>query len=304
MEKTQKIGQTVNEYAGQMTGLLGVGYEDLASGASFYYHGDTIFPTASVFKLFILAELYRQVQAGQLSLEDRYPLEARFKSVGSGVVAGLRDGAVLSVYDYALLMMCISDNTCADFLYDLTGPENIRRNVLEGIGLSHSKADLSCAQLFQYYCGVQPEQSPAEKTYAYYHGDFYKAPAYTCVMEKDDVSAPEDIVKFLRCVYCGEWCGRGVSDGMLGIMKKCQTNSRIPRLLPIDTAVAHKTGTFDRVSNDAGIVYTEKGDYILTLFYNGNLASENEYYGKNQRGAFGDDMLARLSREIYDIHTS
>lgn len=94
-----------------------------------------------------------------------------------------------------------------------------------------------------------------------------------------------------------------VSSQMLNLMKKCQTNSRIPKKLPSGTAVAHKTGTFDRLVNDSGIVYTDKGSYIISMMYNGNLADADEYYNINKGGAFGDEMLANLSKEVYDIFT-
>ena len=80
-------------------------------------------------------------------------------------------------------------------------------------------------------------------------------------------------------------------------MKSCQTNSRIPRYLPIGVDVAHKTGTLDKLNADIGIVYTPAGDYILCLFYNGNLASEEDYAANA-----GDDYLADLSKEIFEAY--
>ena len=50
-------------------------------------------------------------------------------------------------------------------------------------------------------------------------------------------------------------------------------------------------------SNIAGIVYTPAGDFILSLFYNGNVASEEEY-NANAKGRLGDELLATLSRDI------
>ena len=80
-------------------------------------------------------------------------------------------------------------------------------------------------------------------------------------------------------------------------MKQCQTNSRIPKYLPDGCNAAHKTGTMTRVANDAGIVYTPAGDFILSLFYNGNVASEEEY-NANATGRLGDELLANLARDI------
>ena len=53
-----------------------------------------------------------------------------------------------------------------------------------------------------------------------------------------------------------------------------------------------------RTMIDVGIVYTERGSYVLALFYNGNAADEEEY-ARNEKGRIGDDLLAELSRDIY-----
>ena len=81
-------------------------------------------------------------------------------------------------------------------------------------------------------------------------------------------------------------------------MKRCHTNSRIPRHLPKGTEVAHKTGTMDKVANDVGVVYTDKGDYLLCMFYNGNTATREEY-DANIKGRLSDNLLADISRDIY-----
>ena len=66
--------------------------------------------------------------------------------------------------------------------------------------------------------------------------------------------------------------------------------------------VAHKTGSIDHLANDCGIVCTDCGDYVLTLFYNGNLASEEEYEG-SEWTAVGDRVLSGLSAQVYRIFT-
>ena len=70
--------------------------------------------------------------------------------------------------------------------------------------------------------------------------------------------------------------------------------------LPDAVRVAHKTGTLDKLNVDIGIVYTRtKGDYILCLFYNGNMAENEADYNANDRGRVGDTYLADLSGALY-----
>jgi beta-lactamase class A len=302
MNKVDLIQQAVEHCSSQLSGKLGVGFQDIQTGQKFFLNGNEQFPTASVFKIFVLAELFRQIDAGIVTLDARYGLEDTYKSVGSGVAQFMTSGTSLTVYDYALLMMAISDNTCADFLYRFVGGTNIKNHVVDAMELTQTKADLTCADLFVNYCGVSPDAAPAVKNDRYYHGDYRNSEWYACKTEKNDVTSPEDITKMLWSIYCGKWSSERACHDMLEIMKKCQTNSRIPKYLPAGIHVAHKTGTFDRVSNDVGIVYTGQGTYILSLLYNGNLADQAEYEGKNSRGYYGDEVLAKLSRRIYDIY--
>ena len=78
------------------------------------------------------------------------------------------------------------------------------------------------------------------------------------------------------------------SEEMLNFLLAQKINDRIPKYLPKNTKVAHKTGEIDSIRNDAGIVYGTKSDYIFVFLSqtpNVNVASEN---------------IAQLSEKIFD----
>ena len=68
----------------------------------------------STYKLFILAELSRQVQAGQRRWSDVVAIDRR--SIAGGTVGGLPRGAPITLHTLASLMISISDNTATDIL--------------------------------------------------------------------------------------------------------------------------------------------------------------------------------------------
>ena len=49
----------------------------------------------------------------------------------------------------------------------------------------------------------------------------------------------------------------------ISFLKKQQIKDRIPRYLPKDVVVAHKTGLERGIIHDAGIVFTPKGNFFL-----------------------------------------
>ena len=291
------IDAIIREYVAKTTCELGIYFKDLSSGTELTHGADMSYPSASVFKIYVLAELFRQIGEGRFTLADRYPLNDEDKSSGSGVMRLLDCGLNPTIKDYATLMMIISDNTAADFLFKLTGKENIRNNVINALGLKNTKCDLTCSDLVNTCFQIKPGQSLADRVRS--KPNLRKTPAFTGGLEENDETSPRDVGKMLELLYTGKWVNREADDQALSIMKLCQTNSRIPKFLPPGTSVAHKTGSIDRVANDAGIVYTANGDYILALFYNGNTASEEEYL-TNSNYLIGEELLASISRDIYN----
>jgi beta-lactamase class A len=79
----------------------------------------------SAFKLFILAELSRQVQAGQRHWSDVVTLDRR--SIPSGSLQTWPAGAPVTLHTLAALMISVSDNTAADMLLRTLGRENVER---------------------------------------------------------------------------------------------------------------------------------------------------------------------------------
>ena len=48
-------------------------------------------------------------------------------------------------------------------------------------------------------------------------------------------------------------------------MARQKVNDRIPKKLPAGVTVAHKTGLENGLCHDAGIVYTDKGDFLICV---------------------------------------
>ena len=297
----ERIRNVMEQAAGQVSGLLGVGFKDLTTGEEIYLNGDTAFPTASVFKIFVLCELFRREKEGTFSFSDRHTLLNCEKSIGSGILEKAEEGTVYSMMDYAMLMMSISDNTASDYLFGVAGRENIRQHIIEPLGLTNTKIDFNCAQLLTTNYDISIEEY--RRIVDVENGRVHRrnAPFFLCQTEKNNQSSPRDMVKLLSLMYEGKLLGADSDRRMIDIMLQCQTNARIPAKLPEGVTVAHKTGSIDHVTNDSGIVFTGCGDYVLSLFYNGNLASEEEYEG-TEWGTVGTALLAQLSADIYDAY--
>jgi hypothetical protein len=86
---------------------------------------DRALAIGSTFKLFVLAELSRQIQAGERQWSDVVTLDRR--SLPSGQLQGWPEGSPVTLHTLAALMISISDNTATDTLLHLLGRDRVER---------------------------------------------------------------------------------------------------------------------------------------------------------------------------------
>ena len=136
-ELKQKFDRRAAEIAARVDGVMGYAIVDLTSGDRFVHLDRETFPTASTIKLAIVYELFKQVEEGNLRLEETMTLD-RTKAVGgTGVLVDL-ETPTLSIRDYATLMVRLSDNTATNVLIDRLGLEKIAKR-MQSLGLTATK---------------------------------------------------------------------------------------------------------------------------------------------------------------------
>src|SRR6185503_14222255 len=95
--------------------------KDLTSGASVAFREDEQFPSASTIKIHILTALLRAAERGELALDERISLTPDLRVAGSGVITYLEHPLELSLYDIAVLMILVSDNTATNICIQRVG---------------------------------------------------------------------------------------------------------------------------------------------------------------------------------------
>jgi beta-lactamase class A len=86
---------------------------------------DQRLPIGSAFKLYVLGELARQVEAGEASWDEVLPIREEWKSLPSGDLAHAPAGTPHTLRYYAEVMISQSDNTATDHLIHRLGRENV-----------------------------------------------------------------------------------------------------------------------------------------------------------------------------------
>jgi len=93
---------------------------------------------------------------------------------------------------------------------------------------------------------------------------------------------------------------------MLKILSHQQFNERLPRWLPYDACVDHKTGTLLApvwVVNDAGIIYLPTGDHILIcVFSRGTEMGQTEAQVKAAISN-AESVIGQIGKIVFDYYT-
>jgi beta-lactamase class A len=128
--------QRLERLRARFSGRIGLAARDLSTGEEFLLDHRHAFPTASAIKVPILYQLFRRVDAGDLSLDDRVELTAGHKVEGSGVLRDLQPGLQPTVRDIAMLMIIVSDNTATNMAIDLAGGPAAVTEAMRELGLT------------------------------------------------------------------------------------------------------------------------------------------------------------------------
>jgi beta-lactamase class A len=125
------ILEPVNALLAGFPGELGFYAKNLTTGEEVWHRPDEVMPTASVIKVGIMAELYRQIETGLVDPATRLTVTAEDYYGGTGVLKEFETGIQPTVTDLCRLMIIVSDNVATGMLVRLLGKERINRSFAE-----------------------------------------------------------------------------------------------------------------------------------------------------------------------------
>ena len=132
-ELQQRLMAALGDKAGSYAFVV----KNLRTGQYAAHDPDRVFYAASVFKVFVMYEVFHQESAGLLRLDDRLAITPYYDQFGVGP-RRTRLCQQLSVREALDAMMSLSDNAAAVLLQDLVGAENVNR-ALAALGLTTSR---------------------------------------------------------------------------------------------------------------------------------------------------------------------
>lgn len=242
-QKTERQLQDIVSSSPFLTGMMAI---DLTTGDSFGINQDIVFAQASAIKIPILMEVYKQAKENKFALTDTRPLLTTNTVAGSGILNAMVDPVSLSIRNYCMLMIGLSDNSATNTLIELVGLNNIN-NTMQSLGLKNTRVQRKMID------------QPAS------------------IRNEENISTPAEAAKIMKLLYDGKFVDKATSDEiLLTLQKNPVENSKLVRGIPSGVKIAFKPGGMGGVSTEWSIIYLAKKPYAVAVMENYKAGPSNQ----------------------------
>ncbi|MBI5876156.1 MAG: serine hydrolase [Chloroflexi bacterium] len=262
----------IRRIADGFSGTLGVAAHNIKTGEQIFHNADVIYPTASMVKIGILLELFRQREAGKLALDDMLTIGKQDKTGGSGLIENMGEKVPLSLYNIAVLMNAISDNTATNVLIGHLGKDAINR-AMRDAGMTKTVLNEKIA--------FTPARKLKNARFA--------------------VGTPRDFMTLMINLHEGRLLNAENTADMLTIMKIQKNMGNLTRYMEFNpygrddkSWVASKTGGITGVRNETGIIHTKRGAHIVSVMT--KACKDGKWTPDNE----GTVAVAKMSKAVND----
>jgi len=308
--RAARLEQRLQAILAKSSGVWGISLRYVERNEFAEINAEQRFQMASVFKIPVLVELYNQVKEGKISLDERVEWRDAQLYFGSGILVNLDSGLRPSIRDLATLMVIVSDNAATDQLCRRLGFDRINARMRQ-LGLEHTRVDVGTRDLILRALGLTSEQyrdlsvEQLRKLDRGKLGSEIKENQKRFVDECPNCGTPGEMTMLLEKLLAGQAADKDSTREMLKILSNQQFNERLPRWLPYDVRVDHKTGTLLEpvwVVNDAGIIYLPGDKHVvISVFSRG---SELGFTPAQTKIAISgaEDRIAEIGKLVFDYY--
>lgn len=235
-------------------GSYSIVIKNLKTGESYAQNEHKSYASASLYKLWIMGVVFQQIESGKIKLDDQLTADIE---------------ALNKDFDIASESAELKEGKL-EF--------TINSALNQMITISHNYAALALTKKV----GKQ-DYSRYLKTHKLTESE---------IKTSGPTTTAYDIAVFLEKLYKGELANQENTQKMITLLKAQKLNNKLPKDLPKNAVIAHKTGELDMVSHDAGIIYLEQGDYIVVVMSETTLP------------AAANERIAEISKGIYEYFRS
>ena len=243
------LGQINQLLAGTPQATVAISLIDASTNFSFHLNEKRPFHAASLMKILVMVEVYKQASLGHLSLNGKIEVKNQFFSIVDNSTYRVHEdtdphthlllGKRVTIEELVFRMITVSSNLATNLLMEVVDITSIKKTLTQ-LGLTNSTVLRGVEDLKAFEKGL------------------------------NNTTSSSDMASILRQVLEGKAVSRHYDNTMIEILLRQQQNEMIPTGLPKQIPVAHKTGQISRFHHDAAIIYPEKSvPFILVILIEG-----------------------------------
>lgn len=293
-------------------GTYGISVKNLRSGDSISINGGTKFYMASVFKVHVLVELFRQVEEGKVNLDERVSWPSNERFFGSGILTFVDIGLQPTIRDLATLMIVVSDNTATELICERVGVANVTRRMRE-LGLSNTSIDAGPKDITLLGRGLRGDKYKDVTNITINQIDYtairneVRANQKRFIDECPNCTTPDDMTLLYERILSGKAAGKESTAQILTTLSRQTSNTRLPRWVPYGVRFEHKTGTVTGPVwnvHDAGIFYLPDGDPVIVSAFARGMRTDLSPREQKFAVSAAEDILAEIGRTVYEFYAT
>jgi beta-lactamase class A len=241
--------------------------KDLETGAEVSHDADRPVVLASVFKIAVLAELFRQADDGEIDLTEQVTVAVDGRTEGPFGLSVMRDPVTMSWRDLAWSMMSISDNAATDVICERIRIDRVNAS-LRNAGHSATVLTGSCRSLFDSIredLGMDPSARLDEV-------DLRDPEVLARLRATDPTRTSRSTPRETTALLAEIWADRAASPASCAAMRRILREQVWPHRLASgfpedDVTTSGKTGTLPPWRNEAGVVTLGNGRAIAVAVF-------------------------------------
>jgi len=239
--------QKVQAELNHQKGFFAIAYKNLQTGETVLWNEHISFHAASTMKTPVMIEIYKQVAAGNLVLQDSVTVKNSFRSIVDSSLYQLNpnDDSEQSLYTMVGKRIPLSELVYRMIIQSSNLATNMLIEMVDGKKVTQSMRDLGAMDI-QVLRGVEDGKA------------FEKG--------LNNTTTAYDLMLIFEKMARGEILSKAASEDMIRILLDQRFGELIPALLPKNVKVAHKTGSITGVQHDSGIILLPDGrKYVLVM---------------------------------------
>lgn len=249
-------------------GDVGVYVRHLPTGRTAAVNADSVFPTASLVKVPILAAMFDAIERGELELEgvQRRPAWLEYRYVeGTDVVSYMAPGDSLPLRELAFLMLTVSDNVASLWIQALVGGGLQVNAWLAAHGYERTRVN-----------SRTPGRDDARAVYGW------------------GQTSPREIARLVADIRAGRVVSPDASERMYRMLTKTYWDGEAVSQLPPHVQAASKQGFVDRARSEVLLVNAPDGDYVLAVM------TKNQRDTSHAHDNEGHRLIRAVARAAYE----